>query len=99
MALSLPTLMQCACYFVTFGSELAINGILSSFYIQASGEAAWSEGFAGRWAAMYGLLNVVTRPMGGYIADKLYPLMGVEGKKFWMLLCIFLVAKYIRSRS
>ena len=37
---------------------------------------------------MYGLLNVITRPMGGYIGDLLYPRVGVEGKKLWMIFCI-----------
>jgi MFS transporter, NNP family, nitrate/nitrite transporter len=86
--LSLPTLTQCACYFVTFGCELSINGILGAFYIQASGKPAWTQSQSGDWAAMYGLLNIVTRPVGGYIADMLYPRVGVEGKKYWMIFCI-----------
>ena len=85
--LTLPTLMQCACYFVTFGCELSINGILGAFYIQASGKPAWTQTQSGNWAAMYGLLNIVTRPLGGYISDLLYPRVGVEGKKYWMLFC------------
>jgi hypothetical protein len=85
---SLPTLAQCALYFVTFGTELAINSNLSSFYIQSSGKPAWSQTFAANWAAMYGLLNVITRPMGGYISDCIYPIAGVEGKKFWLITCI-----------
>jgi NNP family nitrate/nitrite transporter-like MFS transporter len=84
---SLSTIMQCACYFCTFGGELAINSSLSSFYIASSGKPAWSQTTAGNWAAMYGLLNVVTRPLGGYIGDCLYPVLGVEGKKFWMIFC------------
>lgn len=88
VAFSLPTLTQCACYFVTFGCELSINSILSAFDIEASGKPAWSQSYAGDWAAMYGLLNVVSRPLGGYIGDLLYPLVGVEGKKFWMIFCM-----------
>ena len=88
--LSFPTLMQCACYFVTFGCELSINGILGAFYIEASGKPAWTQTESGNWAAMYGLLNVVTRPLGGYISDLLYPRVGVEGKKYWMLFCTIL---------
>ena len=88
VACSMPTLTQCACYFATFGCELAINSTLSTFYIQASGKPALSQSYAGDWAAMYGLLNVVTRPLGGYISDSLYPVLGVEGKKFWMIFCI-----------
>ena len=88
VAFSLTTLTQMACYFVTFGSELSVNSNLSSFYIQASGTPAWSQTLAANWAAMYGLLNVVTRPLGGYIGDRLYPVVGVEGKKYWMIFCI-----------
>lgn len=82
------TLMQCACYFCTFGGELAINSNLSSFYIKSSGTPPWTQTYAANWAAMYGLLNVVTRPMGGFIGDLLYPVAGIEGKKFWMIACI-----------
>jgi MFS transporter, NNP family, nitrate/nitrite transporter len=84
---SLPTLMLCLMYFSTFGAELAIESNLSSFYIKSSGKPAWSQTLAANWAAMYGLLNVVTRPLGGYIGDCLYPVAGVEGKKFWLITC------------
>ena len=62
VAFTLPVLTQCVCYFCTFGAELAINSNLSSFYIQASGTPAWNQTLAANWAAMYGLLNVITRP-------------------------------------
>jgi len=94
VALSLPTITQCACYFVSFGCELSLNGILSAFYIEASGTPAWSQSYAGDWAAMYGLLNVVTRPLGGYIADNLYHHVGVEGKKFFMIICMALYCNF-----
>lgn len=87
VAFTLPVLTQCVCYFITFGGELSINSNLSSFYIKASGTPVWSQTLAANWAAMYGLLNVVTRPLGGYIADFLYPRVGIEGKKFWMIFC------------
>jgi NNP family nitrate/nitrite transporter-like MFS transporter len=92
---SLSTIMQCACYFCTFGAELAINSSLSSFYINSSGKPAWSQTTAGNWAAMYGLLNVITRPLGGYIGDWIYPVLGVEGKKFWMIFCKTHVLKFL----
>lgn len=87
VAFTLPVLTQCVCYFITFGGELSINSNLSSFYIKAAGTQAWSQTLAANWAAMYGLLNVVTRPLGGYIADFLYPRVGIEGKKYWMIFC------------
>jgi NNP family nitrate/nitrite transporter-like MFS transporter len=79
--------MQCALYFVTFGGELAINSNLSSFYIKASGTPPWSQTYAANWAAMYGLLNVVTRPLGGFIGDLIYPVAGIEGKRWWQITC------------
>jgi len=85
--LSRPTILQCTLYFVTFGAELAVNSNLSSFYIKSSGTPPWSQTLAANWAAMYGLLNVVTRPLGGYIGDLLYPVAGVEGKKYWVIAC------------
>jgi MFS transporter, NNP family, nitrate/nitrite transporter len=90
VAMSLTTLVQVACYFVTFGSELSVNSNLSSFYISASGTPAWSQTLAANWAAMYGLLNVIARPLGGYISDSIYPVLGVEGKKYWMIFCMIL---------
>src|SRR5271170_2378436 len=43
---------------------------------------------------MCGLLNVVTRPLGGWIVDLLYPVVGVEGKKFWMIFVCSIYAIY-----
>lgn len=34
-----------------------------------------------------GFLNVVTRPLGGYIGDVIYRYFGTRGKKGWMILC------------
>lgn len=67
---SLQTLVTAACYFCTFGAELAINSILGNYYgrnfpkLGLQGE--------GNWAAMFGLLNVVFRPLGGVVADLAY---------------------------
>ena len=96
---SFPSLMICAMYFVTFGGELAINSNLSSFYIEASGTPPWSQTLAANSAAMYRLLNVVTRPLGGYIADRLYPVVGIEGKKFWLITCITLEMRMLTMKG
>ena len=34
-----------------------------------------------------GLLNLFTRPFGGYVGDVVYRRWGTKGKKYWMLLC------------
>ena len=89
-----PTLKEClyvfaspqtfvtgACYFCTFGAELAINSILGNYYgAQFTPKLSTQE--SGNWAAMFGLLNIVCRPLGGYLADVVYNKGGgVWGKK------------------
>ena len=67
---SLQTMVTGASYFCSFGAELAINSILGNYYgrnfpkLGLQGE--------GNWAAMFGLLNVVFRPLGGVVADLAY---------------------------
>jgi NNP family nitrate/nitrite transporter-like MFS transporter len=77
-------------YVCSFGAELAVEGIISNMYkAQAKriDKQTWSEQLAGNWAAMFGLLNVFTRPLGGYFADKLYLATGnsVTNKKYFHL--------------
>jgi NNP family nitrate/nitrite transporter-like MFS transporter len=64
------TIVTAACYFCTFGAELAINSILGNYYKKNFPTLTLQEG--GNWAAMFGLLNGVTRPLGGYISDLAY---------------------------
>ena len=67
---SLPTLNLAACYFCSFGAELAINSILGNYY--ATNFKYLGQTGSGRWAAMFGLLNIFTRPLGGVSSDLLY---------------------------
>ena len=80
--LSPQTLVTCGAYFCSFGAELSINSILGNYY--AKNFPKLGQTGSGRWAAMFGLLNVVFRPMGGLIADALYKHTGVWGKKVWL---------------
>jgi NNP family nitrate/nitrite transporter-like MFS transporter len=57
-------------YFNSFGAELAINSILGAYYLKNFPKLLQTG--SGRWAAMFGLLNVVTRPLGGIGADLIY---------------------------
>lgn len=75
-------LVQAGCYFCSFGSELAINSILGAYYLKNF--PALKQTGSGRWAAMFGLLNVAFRPLGGIIADLIYSRSSVWGKKAWM---------------
>jgi MFS transporter, NNP family, nitrate/nitrite transporter len=81
---SLQTLMLCSGYVCSFGGELAINSILGSYYLKNF--AYLGQTTSGRWAAMFGLLNVVTRPLGGFIADIIYRFTNhnLWAKKMWI---------------
>lgn len=77
---SLQTLVTCGCYFCTFGAELSINSILGAYYLKNF--KALGQTGSGRWAAMFGLLNVACRPAGGLLSDAIYARTGVWGKKY-----------------
>ncbi|KAG2415262.1 nitrate transporter [Aspergillus terreus] len=57
-------------YACSFGAELSINSILGKYY--ADNFPHMGQTKSGQWAAMFGLLNVIFRPAGGFIADILY---------------------------
>ncbi|KAL9604614.1 MAG: hypothetical protein Q9219_000334 [cf. Caloplaca sp. 3 TL-2023] len=79
---SLQTLVQGGCYFCSFGAELAINSILGAYYVKNF--PSLKQRGSGNWAAMFGLLNVVFRPLGGLVSDLIYPRAGLWGKKIWI---------------
>lgn len=60
-----------ACYFCSFGTELAVNSILGTWYT-AQFKPKLSLQESGNWAAMFGLLNIVFRPLGGLSSDYAY---------------------------
>jgi NNP family nitrate/nitrite transporter-like MFS transporter len=35
-----------------------------------------------QYAGIFGLINIVTRPTGGYLGDQIYKRYGVPGKKY-----------------
>ncbi|KIW16412.1 hypothetical protein PV08_06464 [Exophiala spinifera] len=77
------TLVLAFCYFCSFGGELAINSILGSYY--QKNFKSLGQTTSGQWAAMFGLLNVVYRPLGGIIADILFKKThSVWVKKIWI---------------
>ncbi|KAH8698431.1 nitrate transporter [Talaromyces proteolyticus] len=71
---SLPTLSLSMVYACTFGAELALDGVLGSYYSRNFPTMGQTK--SGDWAAMFGLLNVVFRPLGGYQL--------ALGKKIWL---------------
>ncbi|KAL5119291.1 hypothetical protein ACEQ8H_002778 [Pleosporales sp. CAS-2024a] len=84
---SLQTLMLCFSYFCSFGGELAINSVLGSYYLKNFPRLGQTK--SGQWAAMFGLLNLVTRPLGGFLSDKLYHATqgNLWAKKLWIHAC------------
>jgi len=81
---SLQTAMLCAGYFNSFGGELAINSVLGAYYLKNF--PVLGQTTSGRWAAMFGLLNIITRPLGGFIGDLIYKCTNhnLWAKKFWI---------------
>lgn len=64
------TIVTGAAYFCTFGAELAVNSMLGSYYTQQF--PTFSAQKTGNLAAMFGLVNVIWRPLGGVIGDVAY---------------------------
>lgn len=70
-------------YFCSFGAEIAINSILGAYYLKNF--PTLGQTGSGKWAAMFGLLNVAFRPLGGIISDIIYNnTHSVWWKKVWM---------------
>lgn len=81
---SWQAVMLCFPYACSFGGELAINSILGAYYFKNFPHLGQTK--SGRWAAMFGLLNVICRPGGGIMGDVIYRSTGsVSAKKFWLL--------------
>ncbi|CAD0085251.1 unnamed protein product [Aureobasidium mustum] len=72
------TLVLGLCYFCTFGCELSVNSILGNYYT-ANLKLGLQD--SGNWAAMFGLMNIVFRPLGGLASDYAYRAAGPWGKK------------------
>lgn len=81
---SIQTVTLMAAYFCSFGGELAINSILGAYYLKNFKYLGQTK--SGRWAAMFGLLNVITRPAGGFIADYIFKVTNhsLWAKKMWI---------------
>jgi MFS transporter, NNP family, nitrate/nitrite transporter len=97
VAISPQTIVLCLCYFCSFGAELSINSILGAYYLKNFPKLGQTG--SGNWAAMFGLLNVVFRPLGGIISDFLYRVTdgNLWAKKMWIhfngiLMGVFLLA-------
>lgn len=73
-------------YFANFGSELAVVSMIPAFF-----EMTWklTPGKAGLIAASYSFVNLIARPLGGYLSDKF-----TNRKKIMILYMIGIAAGY-----
>ncbi|KAB5580601.1 nitrate transporter [Coniochaeta sp. 2T2.1] len=92
---SAQTAFHVLTYACSFGGELAINAILSSYYLKNFPKLGQTK--ASNWAAMFGFLNFVTRPLGGVVSDLLYNLAGrnLWLKKGWITVCGLLTGVFL----
>ncbi|KAH7912719.1 major facilitator superfamily domain-containing protein [Hygrophoropsis aurantiaca] len=72
-------------YMTTFGFELAMDATLANVLYTLLRTPSFGQTEAGYIAGIYGFLNLFTRPLGGYLGDKIYFKFGVPGKKFLMV--------------
>jgi len=77
-------------YLTTFGYELAIDANLANVLFGLFRSNDFGQTKAGYIASIYGLLNVFTRPFGGYFGDLIYKRYGIAGKKYLMIACGFM---------
>ena len=89
VAFSLSTMAVAIPYACSFGSELAINSILGTYYEENFPYMGQTK--TGEWAAMFGLLNVVFRPIGGLLGDVLYRMTGTVWSKKLLLSSLGLI--------
>ncbi|KAJ9157407.1 Nitrate transporter [Pleurostoma richardsiae] len=95
VAVSPQTWVMILTYFCSFGAELSINAVLANFYLKNFKYLGQTG--AANWAAMFGFLNVVTRPLGGVIADLVYKYSGhnLWLKKSWIHVCGILTGVFL----
>lgn len=70
-------------YMTTFGFELAVDSILANVILRYHPTIGMEK--AGYYASIFGLLNIITRPLGGILADLMYRKYGVGSKKYFTL--------------
>jgi NNP family nitrate/nitrite transporter-like MFS transporter len=80
------TWLPALAYMTTFGFELAVDSVLAHVLLDPHPELGQLN--AGYLASVFGLLNIWTRPMGGFVADILYARWGIKTKKYWTLACV-----------
>ncbi|KAJ3562977.1 hypothetical protein NP233_g9238 [Leucocoprinus birnbaumii] len=83
------TWLPALAYLTTFGVELAIDSKMADvlFSLYNKRDPSFTQTTAGYYTSIFGFLNIVTRPLGGYLGDVIYRSFGTKGKKIWTVLC------------
>ncbi|KAK0652474.1 major facilitator superfamily domain-containing protein [Cercophora newfieldiana] len=94
---SLHALFHALTYACSFGSELAINSILAAYYLKNFPAPQLTQTTASTYAAIFGFMNLVTRPLGGIVGDALYAGFGdsLWRKKLWIHVCGVLTGVFL----
>ncbi|WP_242427312.1 MFS transporter [Flammeovirga pacifica] len=72
-----------AMYAGCFGMELFVNGRAATYY---QTKFALTETAAGGIAALFGLMNLFARSMGGYLGDRFSKTGGLQGRVRWLVI-------------
>jgi len=79
------TWLPALAYFTTLGYQLAVDANLAEVLVSLNESTPIDSTKAGYLASVFGFLNVVARPLGGYFGDVVYRRWGVPGKKYLMI--------------
>jgi NNP family nitrate/nitrite transporter-like MFS transporter len=83
------TWLPALAYLTTFGTELILDAQMANVLFGLFNKRihGFDQTKAGYYTSIFGFLNLVTRPFGGYLGDVVYRYFGTKGKKFLTLLC------------
>jgi len=76
-------------YITTFGLELVVDASMADVLWVRFNKVipGFDQSKAGYYTSIFGFLNLVTRPFGGYFGDVVYRYGGTRAKKYWVILC------------
>ena len=74
------------CYGASFGVELTVNNMMAQYFRTHFG---LSMQMAGNIAALFGLMNLFARAIGGFLSDGMQKRHGMRGRLYALTLCLF----------
>jgi len=83
------TWLPALAYLTTFGLELVVDAQMANVLFALFGNQikGFNQTQAGYYTSIFGFMNLVTRPSGGFFGDLIYRKYGTNGKKFLTLFC------------